>query len=27
VWVVEIEALLPTHLVDQLDKLMAQRVE
>ena len=27
VWVVEIEALLPSHLVEQLDKLMAQRVE
>jgi tetraacyldisaccharide 4'-kinase len=27
VWVVEIEALLPSHLVKQLDKLMAQRVE
>ena len=27
VWVVEIEALLPSHLVDQLDKLMGQRDE
>ncbi|MDB2377848.1 tetraacyldisaccharide 4'-kinase [Luminiphilus sp.] len=27
VWVVEIEALLPSHLVDQLDKLMSQRGE
>ena len=27
VWVVEIEALLPSHLVDQLDKLMGQRGE
>ena len=27
IWVVEIEALLPSHLVDQLDKLMGQRDE
>ena len=27
VWVDEIEALLPSHLVDQLDKLMSQRGE